>query len=67
MSGVVLCRHENECPKPIVPHVVTPAEQDMLKASVYHVATEMNKNEHVWNPILLLIFGANSAINGIEL
>eukprot|EP01041_Mallomonas_annulata_P000845 gene845-1646_t len=37
---------EKDCPKPIVPYVVTTEDKDMLRASAQTVATEINKNEY---------------------
>lgn len=38
-----------ECPNPIIPHVITAEEQELLQASTYKLATELNKNEN-WIP-----------------
>jgi len=46
---LILCRQANECPKPVVSHVVTAEEKQLLKATTFTVATEMNKNEN-WVP-----------------
>jgi len=35
-----------DCPKPIVPYVVTSEEKDMLRASTVTIATDINKHEY---------------------
>eukprot|EP00607_Mallomonas_marina_P011135 CAMPEP_0182423426 /NCGR_PEP_ID=MMETSP1167-20130531/9394_1 /TAXON_ID=2988 /ORGANISM="Mallomonas Sp, Strain CCMP3275" /LENGTH=545 /DNA_ID=CAMNT_0024602391 /DNA_START=70 /DNA_END=1707 /DNA_ORIENTATION=+ len=35
-----------DCPKPVVPYVVTSEEKDMLRASTVTIATEINKGEY---------------------
>eukprot|EP01041_Mallomonas_annulata_P009612 gene9612-19977_t len=38
--------HEKDCPNPIVPHIVTTEEKDMLRASAQTIATEINKDQY---------------------
>lgn len=45
----MIFRGEENCPKPIVPHVVTEEEKELLTSSTFTVASKLNKNEN-WVP-----------------